>query len=246
MKNNINIYYIYGNDVDVIEKKWLPDLERSNPGASFIRYDASIDEISPSKIVLDLLANDLFSNGKVIVIRNADDKPDRIELVIQSIADQGGKFSNTLVLLASDLNKTTKLGRIVKEMCRVLEFQLPEVKPFDLLDALNCKNTSRALQQLNKLFSADYNPLLLYSLLCGHFLLMKKVKERQGQGEESIARDLKEHSFRIKKMLVANRYWSKEQIADALRKMSDLGNLLRTWQYDERMLLEMTLIDVTL
>lgn len=244
-KSTLPLYYVYGDDTEVIEKKWLPDFKKKFPEHTFFRYDASIDDISPARITTELTAHDLFSHGKVVVIRNADSKSDSMEALLSAMKETP-PIGNALVLLASGLNKTTKLGKLASQVCVVREFKLDEIKPFDLLDAINTKNTGRILQQTRRLFEAEYSVLMLYSLLCGHLLLMRKVKERQAQSPEEIARELKEHIFRIKKMVVANRYWSADQISQALAALVKTGDLLRTWQYDDRMLLEMFLISITL
>lgn len=239
------LYYTYGDDTDMIEKKWLPDLQRKYPEAEWLRYDITIDELPVGKIVSEYSSNDLFAKGKVVVVRNADAKPATTEVLVEAILDNPIP-GNALVLIASGWNKTTRLGKLVKDKFIVKEFVLPEIKPFDLLDALNSKSAGKVLNQSNKLFSAEYNALALYSLLCGHFSLLQQVKDREGQHPDNIARELKQHSFRIKKAQVANRYWSREQIASALRELAEVGKLIRTWQYDEQMLLQMCLIKLTL
>jgi len=236
-----NFYYIHGDDTDIIEKKWLPDLQKKHPNAQFLRYDASIDELPIGRLVTEYFANDLFSTGKVIVIRNAELKQESCEALASALLENPIR-ENALVFLAGGLNGTTKLGKLAKKSFIVHEFAKPEIKPFDLLDALNCKTTPKVLFHASRLFSADFHPLALFSLLCGHFTLLKQVKDRDGQNAMLVARELKQHEFRIKKAQVANRYWTKEDITRALQELAKTGDLLRTWQYDERMLLEMMLI----
>ena len=236
-----NFYYIYGDDADIIEKKWFPDLQKKHPSAQFLRYDASIDELPIGRLVTEYFANDLFSSGKVIVIRNADQKQESCEALASALLENAIR-DNALVFVDSSLNGTSKLGKLAKKSFIVHEFVKPEIKPFDLLDALNSKTSPKVLFHASRLFSTDFHPLALFSLLCGHFTLLKQVKDRDGQPSTIVARELKQHEFRIKKAQVANRYWSKEEITAALQELARTGDLLRTWQYDERMLLEMTLI----
>lgn len=239
------LYYTFGDDTDMIEKKWLPDIQKKYPDAAWFRYDATIDDLPVGKLITEYCSNDLFSKGKVIVVRNADSKPAQSEALAEAVVDNP-IHGNALVLIASGHNKTTRLGKLVKDKFMVREFVLPEIKPFDLLDALNSKSAGKVLHHANRLFAADYNALALYSLLCGHFTLLKQVKDREKFSAQQISRELKEHEFRIKKAMVANRYWSKEQISTALRQLSDLGRLIRTWQYDEQMLIQMFLIKVSM
>lgn len=236
-------YYIHGDDTDMIEKKWLPDLQKKYPTAEFLRYDAMIDEIPVGRLVTEYFANGLFSSSKVIVIRNADSKQETCEALATALLENPIK-ENALVFLASGINGTTRLGKLAKKSFIVQEFAKPEIKPFDLLDALNSKSISKVLFQASRLFSAEYHALALYSLLCGHFTLLRQVKEQDGKPAALVARELKQHEFRIKKAQVANRYWSKEEIANALRELAKTGHLIRSWQYDERMLLEMLLIKI--
>lgn len=241
-----DFYYVYGDDTDMIEKKWMPDLKEKFPNADFLRYDAAIDEIRVGRLVTEYNSNDIFSEGKVIVIRNADQKQSESVLAVAEAITSTPVSGNALVLIASGWNKTTKLGRLVKKSFIPREFARPELKPFDLLDALNSKNSGKVILHSNKLFSEDFNPLALYSLLCGHFILLRQVKERQGQAPEAIARELKQHQFRIKKACIANRYWEIPDLDQALVEIKNLGDLLRTWQYDEKMLIQMALIKLCL
>jgi len=237
-----NFYYIYGDDADMIEKKWLPDMRRRFPSAEFLRYDASIDEIRVGRLVTEYNSNDIFNEGKVIVIRNADQKQSQSVLALAEALTSAPIDGNALVLIGSGWNKTTKLGKLIKKSFISQEFIRPEIKPFDLLDALNAKNSNKVILQSNKLFADDFNALALYSLLCGHFILLRQVKERQTQSPEEIARELKQHLFRVKKAIVANRYWDLDELDAALLSLKRLGDLLRTWQYDEQMLIQMTLL----
>lgn len=241
-----DFYYVYGDDTDMIEKKWMPDLREKFPKAEFLRYDAAIDEIRAGRLVTEYNSNDIFSEGKVIVIRNADQKQSDSVLAIAEAVTAHPVAGNALVLIGSGWNKTTKLGRLVKKSFIPREFARPELKPFDLLDALNAKNSGKVILQSNKLFAEEFNPLALYSLLCGHFVLLRQVKERQGQDPNAIARELKQHQFRIKKATIANRYWELHELDRALLELKTLGELLRTWQYDEQMLIQMALIKLCL
>ncbi len=76
-------YYTYGDDSTMIEKKWLPDLQRKYLDAEWIRLDASIDDISVPSLVTEYNVNDLFSKGKVIVIRNADKKQEQADQMME-------------------------------------------------------------------------------------------------------------------------------------------------------------------
>jgi len=236
-----NFYYVYGDDTDMIEKKYLPDLANKFQGATWLRYDASIDDIQVGKLTTEYNSNGLFDSGKVICVRNADDKAAQVETLAGALLESPND-ANALILIGKSLNGVTKLGKLVKKHFISKEFSKPEIKPFDLLDALNCKSSSKVILQSEKLFAENFNPLGLYSLLCGHFILLKQVKERQGQNYQNVARELKQHQFRIKKMMVANRYWELPEIDAALKDLKRLGDLLRTWQYDEKMLIQMMLI----
>ncbi|HEC66508.1 MAG TPA: hypothetical protein ENI23_14570 [bacterium] len=265
-------YYTYGNDTDMIEQRWLPDIEQRYANNFWIRYDATIDDIDVGSISTDYYANHLFINcpvlrgefrsragrtvvigpsegpldiGATIVIRNADHKPVQVFELAQALVEAPVDI-NALVLIGSSWNKTTKLGKLVKKSFITKEFTKPELKPFDLLDSLNTKNSNKVLQFSNLLFDADYHPLAMFSLVFGHFLLLRKIKELDGRPAPEIARRLGVHNFRIQKAMVACRHWSKEELAQALQELGELDELLRTWQYDERMLIQMCLIKLTL
>jgi DNA polymerase III delta subunit len=205
----------------------------------------SVASLQSGRLVTEYLVNDLFNKGKVIVIRHADVKHAQVEALAEELL-RTPVADSALVLIAAGWNKTTRLGKLVKKSFMVREFAKPEVKPFDLLDSLNTKNATMVMRHSDRLFEADYNPLALFSLIFGHFLLLRQVKERETEPWESVARELKQHSFRVKKAMVANRYWSKEELAEALRQLGQLDSLIRTWQYDERMLIQMALIKLCL
>lgn len=234
-------YFVYGDDADIIERKYLPDLEKKYEEATWLRYDASIDDIRIGNLTTEYNANDLFADSKVILIRNADAKFAQVEELASSLLENPIP-TNALILMAKSWNKTTKLGKLVKKSFTVKELNKPEIKPFDLLDSLNFKNIARVIQQSNLLFENDYNPLALFSLLSGHILLLRKIKEHQGQSAEVIAREIKQHIYRVKKTMPALREWSSEDITNALRELQKLDRRIRTWQYDEKMLIQMALI----
>ncbi len=234
-------YFVYGDDSDMIEKKWLPDVSSRYKAQSWTRLDATVDDISVSTLTTEYYANNLFGNGKVLFIRNADHKHAQVaELIEELTAKPLGE--NALILLSKSWNKTTRFGKLVKKHFVVRELAKPEVKPFDLMDALNTKNLSRILHCSNRLFEADYNPLAIFSLVFGHFILLRQIKAHDGKTPDAIARELKQHQFRIKKAMVANKEWTTQDITNALQTLGRLDKLLRTWRYDEKMLIQMALI----
>lgn len=238
-------YCAVGDDTDMIEKKWCPDLSKRYSDKSWVRLDATIDEIKTADLVTEYYSNSLFNSGSVIFIRNADHKHAQVFEFINEIIENPSPDS-AVVLISKTWNKTTRFGKILKKHFIVREFNKPEIKPFDLLDSLNTKAAIKVLQHCNRLFEADYNPLAIFSLVFGHLMLLRQVKEREGQAPENIAREIKQHNFRVKKAMVANRYWAKSEIDDALQELGKLDKLLRTWQYDEKMLIQMSLIKLCL
>jgi DNA polymerase III delta subunit len=238
-------YYVHGNDTDIIEKKWLPNLKAQNPKADFTWLDTSLDDIDIPKLVSDFSSYNIFCDKRVLVVRNADSKQeDCFELAQALEAEYLG--DNILVFLAGSLNQTTKLGKFVKRSFIIEEFNVPEVKPFALLDAVSMRNSKQILQQCRHLLDNDYNSLALYSMIYGHLILMKKVKELEGDSPDWVARKLGENPFRIKKVFVANRYWSRQEIDDAILTFTELGKRLRSWQHEEDVLLQMALIKIGL
>ena len=238
-------YYTYGNDTDMVEQRWLPDIESRYPEARWLRLDATIDDIDTGNLASEYYSNAIFSPSTVIVIRNADYKPAQVFELAQALVE-APVSDNALVLIGSSWNKTTKLGKLIKKSFVTKEFSRPELKPFDLLDSLNTKSSSKVLQFSNLLFAAGHHPLAMFSLMFGHFLLLRKIKELDGRPAPEIARRLGVHNFRIQKAMVACRYWTKEELAQALQELGELDALLRTWQYDEKMLIQMALIKLCL
>ncbi len=238
-------YYTYGNDTDMLEKKWFPDLENKYPESEWLRYDATVDEINIGRLVTEYNVNDLFSRGKVIVIRNADKKLDQVHSLAEELL-KSPVAGNALVLIAGGYNRTTRLGKLAKKSFIVREFSRPEIKPFDMIDALNIKDSVMVMRHSERLFEAEQHPLAMFSLIFGHFLLLRQIHGRRAKSSDVIARELKQHSFRVKKAMVAFRYWTGPELEEALRLMGRVDSLLRTWQYDERMLIQMMLIKLCL
>jgi DNA polymerase III delta subunit len=234
-------FFACGDDSDMIERKWLTDISSRYADQTWLRLDATIDDINVASLVTEYYTNNLFGNGKVLFIRNADHKHAQVAGLIEQLLDKPLP-DNALILIGNSWNKTTKFGKLIKKHFVVREFEKPEIKPFDLLDSLNTKNATKVLHCSNRLFEADYNPLAVFSLIFGHLLLLRQVKEREGQLPETIAREIKQHQFRVKKAMVANKFWTTQEINTALKTLSRLDKLLRTWQYDEKMLIQMTLI----
>ena len=240
-----DFYFVYGDDVGMIERKYLPDLQNKYSEATWLRYDLTIDEINPGDLLSEYYTNDLFSESKVIVFRNVDKKSEKLVAFLAEVVKEP-VARNAVILVASGWNKTTKLGKLVKKHFITREFSLPEIKPFDLLDSLNVKQSARVLRFSNMLFDSGYNPLALFSLILGHFILLKQIKEREGKSVDVIAREIKQHRFRVQKAMSACRHWSMEQINGALKDLDSLDKNLRSWQYDEQMLIQMSLIKLCL
>ena len=236
-------YYIHGNDTDMIEKKWLQNLKDKNPKADFTWLNTELDNINIEAVAAYFASYNIFCDRKIVVVRNADSKQE-LSLDLAKALEQDYLGDNILVLLAGGLNQTTKLGKYAKQHFIVQEFSVPEIKPFAMLDSLNARDSLQTLQQLRKLLENDYNAMALHTLVFNHLLLLRKVKEYEGDSFDWIARQLKENPYRIKKMVVGTRYWTKANIEYALTAFSKLGKDLRTWPAEPNVLLEMALIDI--
>jgi len=115
-----------------------------------------------------------------------------------------------------------------------------------LLDSLSTRKSNKVLQFSNMLFEADYNPLALFSLVFGHVLLIRSIKELEGASVPVVSKKLGIHSFRVQKAMVACRHWTQEDIHQALQDLAHTDVLMRTWQYDQKMLVQMLLIKLCL
>lgn len=242
-------YYTFGDDSDLLEKRWLPDIEKKYPNATWLRYDASIDKLDVGRIVTEYNVNDLFGEGKVVVVRNADSKQATNVHALAEALLENPTPNCALILIGAGWNKTTKLGKLVKKSFITRELTRPELKPFDMLDCLNSKSLPKVLFHCNRLFENGQNHFALFSLLFGHFLLLRQVNQRRGQPADQIAREIKQHVFRVKKAMVANQFWEREEIDSALQDLIRLDSFLRFSEYDrtltiQKMLIQMTLIKI--
>ena len=232
----------------MIENKYLLNLENKCAGATWVRNDAALDKFRVGDLISEYQSNDLFADQKVFLIRHADIKGDRVfELCSTLVTNPIG--DHTVVLIADGWNKTTKLGKLIKKHFVVKELNKPQIKPFDMLDFINERSTAKVLSQCNRLFDNDYNHLAIFSLLFGHFLLLRQVVARKGMGADVVAREIKQHPFRVKKAMVATRHWTLDEIDDALGELIRLDSFLRFSEYDrtmtiQKMLLSMALIKI--
>lgn len=238
-------YCAVGDDAELIEKKWLAGLEKKYDSNLWLRYDLTIDYIEPSNLITEYYSARLFSPGVTIVLRNADKRREEVETFLNNVLSTP-LIENSVILILGSCNGTTKLGKLIKSKFNVSEFTKEEIKPFELLDALNFKRTEKVLHFCRRLFEADYNPLALFSLLTNHFLLLKKLKKVQHLKLDEIASSLGQHRFRTQKALPACKYWSEQDIDRAISGLASLDRLIRTWRYDEKMLIEMYLIEACL
>ncbi len=241
-------HYIHGDDSDMIERKCLPDLEKKYKGATWIRYDAALDRFNVGDVISEYESNSLFTDKKVFLIRNADVRGDRVFELCTSLVASPIK-DHAVVLIGASCNKTTKLGKLLNKNFSVRELSKPEVKPFDMLDCLNSKSLGKVLFQCERLFEAEYNHFAMFSLLFGHFLLLRQVMQRKGMPANTIAYEIKQHSFRVKKAMVANQFWTLEEIDSALKSLMRLDSFLRFSDYDrtltiQKMLIQMCLIKI--
>lgn len=243
-------HYVHGDDSDMIEKRYLPDLEKKYEGATWVRLDAALDKFNVGNVISEYESNDLFADKKVFLIRNADVRGDRVFELCTTLTEKP-MDGRAVVLIGGGWNKTTKLGKLIKKAFAVKELAKPEIKPFDMLDCINTKSTGKVLFHCERLFEAEYNHFAMFSLLFGHLLLIRQVMQRKGKPADVIAREIKQHSFRVKKAMVANQFWSLDEIDTALQDLMRLDSFLRFSDYDrtltiQKMLIEMALIKICL
>lgn len=240
-----NIYCAYGDDVALIENKWLPDLRNKYKEADWTRLDASIDFIDANFIISELMSESLFTPGKVVFIRNADEALDSTLKVVQELLKVASN-ENVLVLILSALDKRTTLGKILADQVITREFQKPEIKPFDFIENLSRKKTALSLHQSKLLFENGSNIFILYALMCGHFSLLRRIKDLRNNNFNTVAKDLGIHAFRAKKLMEVEGFWTKEDLNTVLRELDFLGRSIKTWQHDPIMLLHMFIVSICL
>ena len=150
-------HYAYGTDSQLIENKWLEDLEQKYSSSKWLRLNAAVDDIRISHISNEYYSNDIFSPQSVIFIRNVDAKLLQVFEALEDICEHPLE-GNAVILIGDSWNKTTKLGKLIKKHFKVTHCEAPEVKPFDLLDAVGQKDSVRALQQTNLLQNNGFVP----------------------------------------------------------------------------------------
>ena len=236
-----NLYYFFGDDAELLQKR-LELLKQERPNSQWLRYDTAIDTLSVGVLTTEYYTNELFTKKDIMVIRNADKDEvvtDFVEEIIRNPLPD-----NTLVLIGATHNRTTRLGKLVAKHFQVGEFSIPEITPFALLDAISDKNASRALLQCERLFDAGYVPLAVFSLILGHFTALEQVIGRLPSPADVIARKTNQHIFKVKRCMSAAKYWNLQEIRDAFSQLKHTSTLLRSWTFNEAMLIEMLLINL--
>lgn len=240
-----NIHCAFGDDVGIIENKWLVDLKNKYSDWEWLRLDASIDTIDSSSVVSELLSNNLFFKGRVVFIRNAELAEKEVNKVLESFS-KVSTDDKVLILILKSLDKRTLLGKILNNQAMLREFKKPEIKPFEFIDSLSRKKVTVALNQSNLLFDNGSNIFIIYSLLCGHFSLLRRIKDLKISNFNQLAKSLGIHTFRAKKLLEVEGFWTKNDLNRTLEELSSLGKAIRSWQYDPIVLLHMFIISACL
>ena len=105
-------YFVHGDDSDMIEKKWLPDVSSRYTTQTWVRLDATIDDIDVGALTTEYYTNNLFGDGKVLFVRNADYKHAQVAELIKQLVEKPVP-GNALILVAnSPLPCRQALGRL--------------------------------------------------------------------------------------------------------------------------------------
>lgn len=128
----------------------------------------------------------------------------------------------------------------VEKLC-----QAPVVgKIFDMTDAMSVKNKKKTMELYYDLIAAKEAPAYILTMLIRQFDLLLTTKELadKGYGAETISKEMKVHSFVVKKCLGQSRNFDKKTLKMAYRASVKMMEKIRSGLMDEKVGVEMLLM----
>ncbi|WP_066495281.1 DNA polymerase III subunit delta [Abyssisolibacter fermentans] len=116
---------------------------------------------------------------------------------------------------------------------------------FKLVDAIGQKNTVGCLEELNNIIiNQEPIPKIMYMII-RQFRLLAEVKllTTQGYNSNDIAKKMKTHVFIVKKLIVQSRNFTYQEIKRALVRCLQTDKDIKTSSKDNRLAVEMLIID---
>lgn len=155
-----------------------------------------------------------------------------------------------LDLLMKELDKLTLAYQaglpLTKELIEDLVPLSKETVIFDLIDALNLKDSHRAMEIYQNLMSQNEDPIAILALLLSQYSLFLKVKymKQAGLREYDIVGRLSVHEYRIKLAYRAVDRFQLERLEEIFLRLLQSNYLAKTGQRAAASLVEWLIIDL--
>ncbi len=122
-----------------------------------------------------------------------------------------------------------------------------EANVFEMVDALGNRNGQHALKMLHRLLEQD-EPIRLFAMIVRQFRLLLLTKEllNAGYREAEISRQLKTHSFVVRKLINQTRHFSMEALEGIFRRLLDVDRAIKTGQTEWDVALDTLITTLTI
>jgi DNA polymerase-3 subunit delta len=178
-------------------------------------------------------------------------------------ADQGGEISfQAAALLAESVQDAPRMAAMeVDKLLAYVNYQRPvdvddvesaaafgggPVDYFGFLDAIAARNSRKAMAMLEKLLDERDHIGLFFSLV-GHFRLVLQTREiyESGGQDQEVARQLKIHPFRAKKMLAQARTISLRRLEKIYLRLQTLDQEIKIGKIKPDLALETLVMELS-
>ena len=178
-------------------------------------------------------------------------------------ADQGGEISfQAAALLAEGVQDSTRTAALeVDKLLAYVNYQRPvdvddveaaaafgggPVDYFAFLDAIAARNSRKAMAMLEKLLD-ERDHLGLFFSLVSHFRLVLQTREiyENGGQDQEVARQLKIHPYRAKKMLAQARTLPLKALEQIYLRLQTLDQAIKIGQIKPQLALETLVIELS-
>jgi len=233
-KRLIIIYSLFKNKKTTIFNQILNTLKEieSNSDHTLVFYeDNKISEKKHYKELFNYLKKQKYSQefkilsekGKLIFIKKELDKYNKkitnsaANFLLKSFSEDTWLLANELKKISFSINNEI----IDLESVKAISLEIFSEDIFSLIDAISAKNHQKSLELLEKQYLAGLSSEFLLTMLIRQFKILIQVKEslQNKMDEKNKASELKLHPFVVKKAVVSNKKFNKNELLNILNKL---------------------------
>lgn len=212
----------------------LRELEKNNDNTLVFYEDNEVPEKKHYKELLDYLKKQEYSQefkklsekGKLIFIKKELDKYNKkitnsaANFLLKSFADDTWLLANELKKISFSINNEI----IDLESVKKISLEIYSEDIFSLIDVISIKNHAKSLELLEKQYLAGLSSEFILTMLIRQFKILIQVKDasQNNINEKNIANELKMHPFVVKKAVISNRQFNKDELINILNKLIEI------------------------